>query len=84
MLISRIGPYPTENNHDVGGRNVQQLVRRKAYSRLVGEYKMADKAAAKIKDLQRKPYNKVCFDCGQKVMKTARVTVRSAVASPAA
>jgi hypothetical protein len=27
----------------------------------------ADKAAKVVKDLQKKPYNKICFDCGQKV-----------------
>ena len=28
---------------------------------------MTDKNTRAIKDLQKKPYNKVCFDCGQKV-----------------
>ena len=28
---------------------------------------MSDKNVKTIKDLQKKPYNKLCFDCGQKV-----------------
>ena len=34
---------------------------------------MSEKNAKAIKDLQKKPYNKLCFDCGQKVRRVSHL-----------
>jgi hypothetical protein len=74
VVVGHLGAAPCGSHPEKRGTpswaGAQEHVS-KNRSRLRGEnptpHPMSERNTKIIKDLQKKPYNKLCFDCGQKV-----------------